>query len=104
MSTTIWVARFGPKMGQIGPKWDKFGTLSDQIFPLGTKEQSDSIWVNIWHACLEKLSAGEQDLSSSYLSKEIIGNHCKQEGNQGGQIWPKVCQIATKWDKLRTFS
>ena len=26
-----WVTRFGPKMGQIGPKWDKSGTFSDQI-------------------------------------------------------------------------
>ena len=23
--------RFGPKVGQIGPKWDKSGTFSDQI-------------------------------------------------------------------------
>ena len=27
----MWVTRFGPNMGQIGPKWDKFGTFSDQI-------------------------------------------------------------------------
>ena len=25
------VTGFGPKMGQIGPKWDKSGTFSDQI-------------------------------------------------------------------------
>ena len=25
------MARFGPKVGQIGPKWDKSGTFSDQI-------------------------------------------------------------------------
>ena len=27
----IWVIRFGPKIGQIGPKWDKSGTFTDQI-------------------------------------------------------------------------
>ena len=26
-----WVTKLGPKMGQIGPKWDKSGTFSDQI-------------------------------------------------------------------------
>ena len=26
-----WLTRCGPKMGQIGPKWDKAGTFSDQI-------------------------------------------------------------------------
>ena len=25
------VTRFGPKVGQIGPKWDKSGKFSDQI-------------------------------------------------------------------------
>ena len=25
------IARFGPKVGQIGPKWEKSGTFSDQI-------------------------------------------------------------------------
>ena len=25
------VTRFGPKVGQISPKWDKSGTFSDQI-------------------------------------------------------------------------
>ena len=27
----VWVTRLGPKMGQIGLKWDKSGTFSDQI-------------------------------------------------------------------------
>ena len=26
-----WDGKFGPKVGQIGPKWDKSGTFPDQI-------------------------------------------------------------------------
>jgi len=36
------VARFGPKVGQIGPKWDKSGTFSDPIsvhFALGPNHE-----------------------------------------------------------------
>jgi len=29
--------RFGPKMGQIGPKWEKSGTFSDLDEPIRTE-------------------------------------------------------------------
>ena len=36
-----WLTRFGLKMGQIGPKWDKSGTFSDQIpVHFGSSSQS----------------------------------------------------------------
>ena len=37
-----WVTRFGPKMGQIGPKWEKSGSFSDQIsVHFGADPQTD---------------------------------------------------------------
>ena len=60
------LTRFGPKVGQIGPKWDISGDFSDQIqyilarepkctesdlktlriFPIW--DQSDLLWAQIW--------------------------------------------------------
>ena len=47
------VTRFGPKVGQFGPKWDKSGAFSDQIsVHLAPRMcpiwgQSDPFWVQI---------------------------------------------------------
>ena len=79
ITTTVYQSR--PQVGQIGPKSDKSGTFSEQTsvhFGLLSKNvlksdlkkyqicpiwnQSDPLWVQIWHSCIRDVHDGQIDV------------------------------------------
>ena len=85
--------RFGQKVGQIGTKWDKSGTFSDEIWVYSDSEiwktniwdQSDPHSAQIWHPCC-KLSPSVSKAPSSITSADLELDRCREQQNIGQAI------------------
>ena len=65
--------RFGSKVGQIGPKWDKSGAFSDQIsVHLAREPRIRPIWATLTHFGAKPTIPGQYIVHMTILSYLIV--------------------------------